>query len=101
MTRKELDLKLRIQEARAKVLVMQQAPVKTGNLMRSIKTRKNDTGGFTVYVDEGQAPYMPYTEGVWTAQQWGGRKNPNQGWFAEASDIVARALAASLKSKVS
>ena len=100
MTRRELDLRIKIQEARAKVLVMQQAPVRTGNLMRSIKTKKNNQGGFTVYVDEAQAPYMPYTEKAWTSDRWGGRKNPNQGWFEEASAIVARSLAAALNSKV-
>lgn len=100
MTRRELALRIKIQEARAKVLVMQQAPVKTGNLMRSIKTEKTNDG-FRVYVDEGQAPYMPYTEKPWTSSKWGGRKNPNQGWFEDAAAIVARSTAAALKSKSS
>lgn len=98
MTRRELRLRLKIQEARAKVLVMQQTPVKTGNLMRSIKTKPNGEG-FTVYVDEGKAPYMKYTNKPWTDKRWGARQNPNEGWWEEAAAIVARATAAALKSK--
>lgn len=96
MDRHELDMRMKILEARALVLIMQQAPVKTGKLMRSIKTERNNKGGFRVYVDTSLAPHMKYTENPWTDSKWNGRKNPNEGWFKEAGRSLARASAATL-----
>jgi hypothetical protein len=98
ISRNELELRIRILEARSKVLVMQQAPVATGTLMRSIKTEKNDTGGFRLYIDTQLAPHMKYTEKPWASERG---KNPNEGWFKDAAGIIARAAAATLNSTLS
>lgn len=95
MTRRELELRMKMLEAKSKVLVMQQAPVRTGNLMRSIKTSSLPNGGFRIYIDETKSPYAKYTENTWSKGT-----NPNQGWFTEAGYIVARNIAANLKSNI-
>lgn len=97
MEQEELEQKMQIVAAKAKLIVMQAAPVRTGNLMNSIKIIYTSTG-FTVYVDTTIAPYMEYTEGVWSAARWHGRANPNEGWFKEAARQVANMVAATLGS---
>ena len=93
MTEQEFQVQLGIAAAKAKMIIMRTAPVRTGNLMRSIRVSYNENG-FSIYIDENQAPYMAATEETWKSPRWGGRGNPNEGWFAEAADLVARMIAA-------
>jgi hypothetical protein len=92
MTERELLAKMRDIAARAKVLVIQQAPVRTGNLVNSIQVSYTATG-FKIYIDNNQAPYAAYTIEPWTSTRWKGKSNPNQGWFDDAVEIVARYIA--------
>jgi len=93
MTRQDFELRMRILEARAPILVMQQAPVKTGKLKSAIKTEKLPGGGFRVYIDQGLAPHAKYTN-----ESWSRGKNPNEDWFDDAGKLVARAVASTLGS---
>jgi hypothetical protein len=86
---RELLAKMRDIAARAKVLVLQQAPVRTGNLANSIKVSYTETG-FKIFIDTNQAPYATYTINPWLSERWKGRANPNEGWFEDAANIVAR-----------
>jgi hypothetical protein len=92
MTEKEILSKIRDLAARAKVIVLQQAPVRTGNLVNSIKVAYNATG-FKIYIDTNQASYAAYTILPWTSPRWNGKSNPNEGWFDDAAELVARYIA--------
>ena len=45
-----------------------------------------------IYVDRRIAPYVPYTNEPWVAAKWKGHKNPNEGWFKRAEQIVIKAV---------
>lgn len=49
-----------------------------------------------VYIDKSIAPYVPYTNEPWIAAFWGGRKNPNEGWWHRFVNEFAHRLAAEL-----
>ena len=36
----------------------------------------------------GLAPYMPFTNEVWLSPKWNGKRNPNQGWWNNAIEMV-------------
>ena len=46
-----------------------------------------------IYVDRRIAPYVPYTNEPWIAAKWKkGHRNPNEGWFKRAEQIVIKAV---------
>lgn len=64
-------------------------PYDTGNLKyNAIKGRWIDETTYRIYVDESVAPYMKFTNEVWTY-----RKNPNEKWFEKAVKFVAEYIA--------
>lgn len=73
-------------------------PKRTGN-MRYNATKVENLGGgkWRLYVDEEIAPYVPYTNEPWISPKWNGKKNPNQGWFERATDLVARYISTLLR----
>jgi hypothetical protein len=95
MDQRELQARVRDLAARARVIVMAQAPVRTGNLMNSIRVRYNENG-FTVFIDTNQAEYAVYTTDPWVSPRWQGRANPNEGWFDQAAELLARYVASGL-----
>lgn len=88
MTQKELEKKLRIAIEKAKIVIMNQCPVRTGLLKSSIRITTS-SNGYKIYVDTNAAPHMVFTEEPWTTRP---RTNPNQGWFAEAVEMVFQLL---------
>lgn len=75
-------------------------PYDTGNLRyNAIKYEWIDEDTFMIYVDgdpedpNSIAPYMPYTNEPWTSPKWGRKKNPNEGWFQEAVEYIAKFIA--------
>lgn len=46
-----------------------------------------------VYIDENIAPYVKYTNEPWVAACWGGKKNPNEGWWQRFVNEFMRRLA--------
>ncbi len=71
------------------------APYDTGNLSRNaINGIYTNTNTYVISVDEDIAPYMPFTNEPWISKRWHGKKNPNEGWWQDATEIVARAIAA-------
>lgn len=68
------------------------SPIKTGNLRyNAIKVRKIADGTWKIYVDEAIAPYMVYTNEPWVKRPG---KNPNEGWFDRAVEIIMNTVQA-------
>lgn len=67
-------------------------PVDSGNLANNAVTLEYGDGYFRIYVDEGVAPYMPYTNEPWISPKWHGRKNPNLYWFDAAVEACMAML---------
>ena len=73
------------------------APKDTGNLaFNAIKIEFPSPDECIIYVDEAIAPYMPYTTRPWIAPRWHGRKNPNEGWWQAAGELVFEYVAQQL-----
>lgn len=68
----------------------------TGNMafqsFQYVKTNRE----MLVYIDQSIAPYVHYTNEPWIAAFWGGRKNPNEGWWQRFVDEFTRRLTAEL-----
>lgn len=77
------------------------APYDTGNLSRNaIKIEFPSPSVCLIYVDEAIAPYMPYTTRPWIAPKWKGKKNPNEGWWQAAGELIVEYIAMELKGEV-
>lgn len=69
------------------------APKDTGNLAyNAIKFRWFNNNEFHIWVDEGIAPYMVYTNEPWISPKWKGKKNPNEKWWDNITDIISRII---------
>lgn len=70
------------------------APYDTGNLaMHAIRIEFPSPDECRIYVDETIAPYMPFTNEQWISERWHGRKNPNEGWWNAACEIIIEMIA--------
>lgn len=70
------------------------APYDTGNLAHNaVRLEFISPNEALLYVDEKIAPYMPYTNEPWVSPYWNGKKNPNEGWFDAAAELVAEVVA--------
>ena len=69
----------------------------TGNLRyNATKIERVSDNHYRISMDQGTAPYMPFTNEPWTVSRWRGSKNPNEGWFDRAVKIYANELAHNL-----
>jgi|LGOV01.1.fsa_nt_gb hypothetical protein len=92
MTEQDLQMKIDLLMAQALVLVQTLSPYRSGDLSRSFKATIVD-GGLKISTN---MEYMPYTNEKWISPQWRGRKNPNEGWFEETTEYIARYIALGL-----
>lgn len=46
--------------------------------------------------EHGIAPYAPFTNEPWLSPRWGGKQNPNEGWFGRFVEFVANDIAKTL-----
>lgn len=70
------------------------APYDTGNLAKNaIKIEFPSANECHIYVDESIAPYMPFTTRPWVSPKWRGKKNPNEGWWQAAGELIAEYIA--------
>jgi len=99
MTEKVFQQRLKIIKARARVIVIQQAPVRSGFLMRHIQVGGN-RNQIWIRIDSDDVPYAKDTTRIWPASRASGRKNPNEGWWDQAHMAVARMAAAVLGVKI-
>lgn len=73
-------------------------PKNTGNMRyNATKVDNLGNGKWRLYIDENIAPYVPYTNEPWISPKWNGKKNPNEGWFERATDLVARYISTLLR----
>ena len=71
------------------------APYDTGNLaLNAITIEFPSPDVCIIYVDESIAPYMPFTTRPWVSPRWNGKKNPNEGWWQAAGELIAEYIAA-------
>jgi hypothetical protein len=76
-------------------------PIDTGNLRNnSVKLIFTSPTRAAVYVDTKVAPYMPFTDLPWISSRWGGKKNPNEGWFERAVEQALNKTAKSMKGRI-
>lgn len=77
------------------------APYDTGNLANNaIKIEFPDPNICIIYVDEVVAPYMPFTTRPWVSPKWNGKKNPNEGWWQAAGELITEFVAQKLKGEL-
>ena len=89
---KDLQMKIDLLVAQALIIVQTMSPYRKGDLSRSFKSRIVDNG-IEIYTT---MDYMPYTEEEWISPKWKGRANPNEGWFEETVEYIARYVALGL-----
>lgn len=77
------------------------APYDTGTLaLDAVKMKMVSPSVCLIYVDESIAPYMPYTTKPWVSPRWNGRKNPNEGWWQAAGELIVEYVAQQVEGKV-
>lgn len=82
--------------------VKSKSPIDTGNLRwNAIRFEYVDERTFKIYVDQGIAPYMPYTNEPWIAERWEGKKNPNEAWWQRTIEEITKELTAELNGVMS
>jgi len=65
-------------------------PYRSGELQRSFKTTQTPDGQIEIKTD---IYYMPFTNEPWTSPKWKGAVNPNERWFEETAEFIAKAIA--------
>lgn len=72
-------------------------PKRSGNMAYNA-TRLESLGKnvYRITVSVDIAPYLPYTNEPWISPRWNGKKNPNEGWFEDKTDVVVSVLAQQL-----
>lgn len=76
-------------------------PIRTGNMRNNAtKLLPVGLGLYWLYIDKNVAPYFPYVNGPWVSPQWGGKENPNEGFFMKAAIAFAEELARRLNGKM-
>ncbi len=76
-------------------------PIDTGNLRYdSFKLERIDETTWRIYIDQEVAPYAPYVNEKWISPMWGGKQNPNEGFFEKVFELISNQLAASLNGQI-
>ena len=77
------------------------APYDTGNLSQNaIRIEFPSPSVCLIYVDESIAPYMPFTTRPWISPRWKGRKNPNEGWWQAAGELIVESIAQEVQGEI-
>ena len=82
--------------ARVLLLLKEQAPYRSGELVQSITMQKTATG----YELTIAAPHTVFTNEKWISPRWRGRQNPNEAWIQDAHRLIAEFLARELGGKI-
>ena len=96
MTQAQFQATLYRAVLKAELILQAEVPVRSGDLLSTI-TLKATERGYVLFMDMTKFKHMPYTEEEWISLQWGGRANPNQGWFREAYHLITQLLEAELR----
>lgn len=66
----------------------------TGNLaFHGVDFEWIDQSTCKIFINEDQAPYMPFTNEPWISPRWNGKKNPNEKWFDKSALKLAQLAA--------
>ena len=69
----------------------------TGNMAFNALRYRVEGDIFHIWIDEGIAPYVVYTNEPWKSPKWHGKQNPNEGWWECFCDEFAKRLASKLQ----
>lgn len=72
----------------------------TGTLAFDALRYEIKDGAILVYINQNIAPYMPYTNEPWISPYWGGKKNPNEGWWQRFANELILLVAIKLKGDI-
>lgn len=72
----------------------------TGNMAFNALQYEIAGGKFYIGVNRNIAPYAKYTEYPWVSPYWGGKKNPNEGWWERFRAEFTRRLSAKIGGNV-
>lgn len=82
-------------------VVKNRAPYDTGNLsIHGVQYEFPSPNVCRIYVDETIAYYMKYTNEPWISDYWDGKKNKNEGWWQDATEIVGRLISQELEGEL-
>lgn len=82
--------------ARVLLLLKEQAPYRSGELVASITMNKTPTG----YELRIAAPHTVFTNEPWISPRWKGRENPNEAWIQHTHRLIAEFIARELGGKI-
>lgn len=82
------------------MMIRNRSPIDTGNLRFNAIRYAEHAATAEIYAEETIAPYMPYTNEVWTSPRWRGRQNPNLYWWNKSVDLAIQAMAIILNGEV-
>lgn len=72
-------------------------PKRSGNMAyNATRLVQKSKWVFEIRVVEAVAPYLSPTNEPWISPRWNGKKNPNEGWFEDKTDVVVTVLAQQL-----
>ena len=73
----------------------------SGNLRyNAVKFEYKGNNKVEIYVDENQAPYMPYTNEPWISPKWNGKQNPNEEWWQNTVEKLVQHIVSKYGGKV-
>ena len=77
------------------------APVDKGNLRdHGISFEKTGRNQYTISIGAPGAPYAVYTNEVWVAPRWKGKRNPNEHWIDKAVEEAVLLIAEEVGGKL-
>ena len=79
----------------AKISINLNVPYRSGDLKNSFQF----TGSEKAIEIKTNLYYMPYTNEPWISPRWKGRQNPNEKWFEESAEFMAKIIARHLGGK--
>lgn len=82
----QIELAILDAVATARMLI----PIDTGNLRyNSFKVNRKSRNTWEVYIDDSIAPYAVDVNEKWVSPVWGGKQNPNEGFFKKVFEFIA------------
>ncbi len=82
-------------------IVKAETPIDTGNLRyNAVKFEYKGNNKVEIYVDESEAPYMPYTNEPWISPKWNGQQNPNEEWWQNTVEKLVQHIVSKYGGKV-
>ena len=76
-------------------------PIDTGNMsLNAFNFEYLGNMRWKISIDEKKAPYVPFVNEKWISPRWGGKQNPNEGFWQGIRDSLVAMISASLNGKI-